>query len=69
MREGIEIFISVCQMPDMERAIADLSDAELRQLIGYAGGQATDNNVAGVVLGHALVTAADRFMKQGGNEG
>lgn len=68
MREGFEVYVAVCQHADMAAAIAELPDGELRNLIGHVGGFANDNNVAGEVLGHALVDAAGRWINQGGTK-
>lgn len=65
---GFELFSHVCQAEDTAAAIHALSDADLRSLIGETGRNATDNNTSGQMLGIALVEAADRFMKQGGQE-
>lgn len=64
--EAEELFLDVCRAGDPAAALRGMGDGELRLVLGHCGREMTENNVAGVVLGHAVGEVLRRFMKTKG---
>lgn len=65
MTQGKQIFQAVCDAPDLELAIAELSLADWRTLFAFLEKGGELNGVSGHVLGLMFLDAAER-IKRGG---